>query len=99
MPFIDTTNPTPRSLEAAPQRPRYRFGFDIGGTFTDFVLIDGATGAVRTHKVLTTPEAPSRAVMEGWRTLLAEVGAEGADVASAIHATPVGREELLGRVF
>ena len=38
---------------------RYRVGLDIGGTFTDFVLLDQATGEVRLRKCLTTPEDPS----------------------------------------
>jgi len=66
---------------------RFGFGFDIGGTFTDFVLIDHDTGDVQSYKTLTTPQNPSEAVVEGWRELLARVGAEGADVATAIHGT------------
>jgi len=66
---------------------RFGFGFDIGGTFTDFVLIDHQTGDVQSYKTLTTPQNPSEAVVEGWRELLARVGAEGADVATAIHGT------------
>jgi N-methylhydantoinase A len=66
---------------------RYGFGFDIGGTFTDFVLIDGQTGDVQSYKTLTTPRDPSKAVMEGWRELLGRVGASGAEVATAIHGT------------
>jgi N-methylhydantoinase A len=66
---------------------RYGFGFDIGGTFTDFVLIDELSGDVQSYKTLTTPRDPSVAVMEGWRELLARVGASGADVTTAIHGT------------
>ena len=43
----------------------YRLGCDIGGTFTDFVLLDQSTGGFRIGKVLTTPDDPSRAVEEG----------------------------------
>ena len=57
----------------------YRLGFDIGGTFTDFVLIDGATGAVHTYKTLTTAADPSQAVREGWQVLLGRVGIAGSD--------------------
>ncbi|MCB0114073.1 MAG: hypothetical protein KDD84_08275, partial [Caldilineaceae bacterium] len=46
---------------------RYRFGFDIGGTFTDFVLIDTTSGEIRSYKTLTTPSRPASAVMEGWQ--------------------------------
>ena len=72
-----------------PQRgaTRYRFGFDIGGTFTDFVLIDSESGRIASYKTLTTPDRPSEAVMEGWRTLLDEVGAAPGDVETAIHGT------------
>ena len=66
---------------------RYGFGFDIGGTFTDFVLIDNQTGDVQSYKTLTTPTDPSRAVIEGWQALLERVGAQGGDVATAIHGT------------
>lgn len=45
----------------------YRVGCDIGGTFTDFVLINTATGEVRTAKRLTTPADPSRAMLAGLR--------------------------------
>lgn len=79
----------------AATRPRYRFGFDIGGTFTDFVLIDSQTGEVRTHKVLTTGEAPSEAVMEGWHFLLDAAKAKSSDVETAIHATTLITNALL----
>jgi N-methylhydantoinase A len=86
---------TERSSGHPAGRPRYRFGFDIGGTFTDFVLIDSHSGQVRTHKVLTTPDAPSQAVMEGWRFLLESAGADGGDVETAIHATTLITNALL----
>ncbi len=47
----------------------YRLGCDIGGTFTDFVLLDDKTGQIRTGKCLTTPRDPSDAVEQGIRTL------------------------------
>ncbi len=47
----------------------YRLGCDIGGTFTDFVLLDDKTGQIRTGKCLTTPRDPSDAVELGIRTL------------------------------
>ena len=43
----------------------YRLGCDIGGTFTDFVLVNDQTGEFQTHKCLTTPADPSSAVAEG----------------------------------
>jgi N-methylhydantoinase A len=47
----------------------YRLGCDIGGTFTDFVLLDDQTGEIKTGKCLTTPQDPSDAVEEGIRAL------------------------------
>ncbi|HCS91140.1 MAG TPA: hypothetical protein DIW77_14165, partial [Chromatiaceae bacterium] len=47
-------------------------GIDTGGTFTDFVLWQN--GHMRTHKVLSTPDAPERAILQG----VAELGLEPA---------------------
>jgi N-methylhydantoinase A len=46
-----------------------RAGVDVGGTFTDLVAVDAASGAVRSGKVLTTPEAPARGVLDGLTAL------------------------------
>ena len=42
-----------------------RGGIDIGGTFTDIVYIDDETGEITSHKILTTPDNPSIAVLNG----------------------------------
>lgn len=76
---------------------RFRFGFDIGGTFTDFVLIDTATGAVRTYKTLTTPRDPSRAVVEGWRALTGAPDVGPAAVELAVHGTTLITNALIER--
>ncbi|MBW2341848.1 MAG: hydantoinase/oxoprolinase family protein [Deltaproteobacteria bacterium] len=47
----------------------YRLGCDIGGTFTDFVLLNDQTGEMRINKCLTTPQDPSDAVEQGMREL------------------------------
>ena len=49
----------------------YRLGVDIGGTFTDIVLLD-ADGALHNKKILSTPADYSLAIEEGVRGLLAE---------------------------
>ncbi len=74
-----------------------RFGFDIGGTFTDFVFIDTATGQITSYKTLTTPDEPAQAVMEGWRNLLATSAADGAEVETAIHGTTLITNALIER--
>ena len=42
-----------------------RLGCDIGGTFTDFVLLDDETGKIMVYKCLTTPGDPSDAIEKG----------------------------------
>jgi N-methylhydantoinase A len=40
-------------------------GIDTGGTFTDFILFDEDSGGISIHKVLSTPDAPERAILQG----------------------------------
>src|SRR4030042_1575867 len=47
----------------------YRLGCDIGGTFTDFVLLNDQTGEIKIYKCLTTPKDPSDAVEHGIREM------------------------------
>jgi len=75
----------------------YRLGFDIGGTFTDFVLIDQINGAIQSHKLLTTPADPAAAVMEGLRHLLARHGVQGSEIETAIHGTTLITNALIER--
>ncbi|PPR59999.1 MAG: Acetophenone carboxylase gamma subunit [Alphaproteobacteria bacterium MarineAlpha4_Bin2] len=59
-------------------------GSDIGGTFTDFALVDGETGDIRIHKRLTTSDDPSKAVATGVAALL--VG-QAPNLETHIHGT------------
>lgn len=77
--------------------PRFRLGFDIGGTFTDFVLVDVESGNVHLSKRLTTPRDPALAVMEGLRPLLAQAGVTTGDLQIAIHATTLITNALIER--
>ncbi len=81
----------------AGQNRRYRLGFDIGGTFTDFVLIDDETGRISSYKTLTTPHEPAAAVMEGVSALLEQVGAQGRAIETAIHGTTLITNALIER--
>lgn len=72
-----------------------RIAFDIGGTFTDCVLHDGAR--VLTLKLPSTPADPAAAVLEGLDALLAEAGAEASAVGGVLHATTVATNAVIER--
>lgn len=74
--------------------PRFRVGIDVGGTFTDVFLFDETSGAVRTHKVSSTPADPHRAPIRGLTELLARVG-RPEDVVFAGLGTTVATNALL----
>ena len=74
-----------------------RIAFDIGGTFTDFVLHDAATKIVRFGKALTTPRNLEQAVLEGVDAILAAHGARSEEVASVLHATTIATNAILER--
>ncbi len=74
-----------------------RIGVDIGGTFTDLVWVDDATGAVKVGKLLTTPKDPSQAVEQGVVTLLSDAGGAAAEVRSVIHGTTLATNALIER--
>ena len=76
---------------------RYRLGFDIGGTFTDFVLLDGETGEIRLHKCLTTPDDPSAGALRGLGELLAAARLGLAQVGHLIHGTTLVANALIER--
>ena len=66
---------------------RYRIGVDIGGTFTDLVMLDTGTGRLYNDKVLTTPRDPSVGVLEGIGRILAANGVSASEVEHVIHGT------------
>ncbi|HET7121726.1 MAG TPA: hydantoinase/oxoprolinase family protein [Solirubrobacterales bacterium] len=68
-------------------------GVDVGGTFTDAVLLDG--GAVHTAKVPTTPRRESDGVMRAVAAVLARADGEAADVEVFAHGMTVGTNALL----
>ncbi|HEV3047176.1 MAG TPA: hydantoinase/oxoprolinase family protein [Solirubrobacteraceae bacterium] len=69
-------------------------GVDVGGTFTDAVLLD-ADGAVHTAKVPSTPADQSQAVLEAVRLLLAGAGARAGEVERFAHGMTVATNALL----
>src|SRR2546422_2240025 len=72
----------------------YRVGFDVGGTFTDFVL-QSPTGELTTAKRLTTYPDPSAACLAGLDQLMAAVGWD--EVAQVVHGTTLGSNIVIER--
>jgi len=71
----------------------YRVSADIGGTFTDLVFQDATSGGCEAFKVLTTPQNPALAVIEGLDKALPK----GGEVAFFVHGTTVGLNAVLTR--
>src|SRR5436190_14329781 len=74
--------------------PRYRVTVDTGGTFSDFVYLNETTGEVSISKVPSTPDDPSRAILQGIETLIAK-GVAPHDIAYFCLGTTVGTNALL----
>jgi N-methylhydantoinase A len=81
-------------MESVSEQGCVRVGVDTGGTFTDFVLHDG--GRTRIFKVPSTPDDPSRAIVEGLRRAAREAGVGLRDL-EVVHGTTVGTNALLER--
>jgi N-methylhydantoinase A/oxoprolinase/acetone carboxylase beta subunit len=75
----------------------FRLGVDIGGTFTDFTLIDVASGSARVEKVLTRQDAAECAVFEGIDRLRADEPRVVPDAQAVIHATTLVPNTILQR--
>ena len=74
-----------------------RVGFDIGGTFTDFILVDEANRRLHLHKCLTTPEDPSIAALAGLSDLLAAAGVDLVQVGHIVHGTTLVTNSIIER--
>jgi len=75
----------------------YRLGCDIGGTFTDFVLVNSETGEILTNKCLTTPGDPSEAVDQGIRELLQKTPDFVPRIDEFIHGTTLVINAIIER--
>jgi N-methylhydantoinase A len=90
-------------VEDNPQSPipnpqsGYRLGCDIGGTFTDFVLVNDDTGEFTINKCLTTPGDPSDAVEQGIRELLERTPGFMPHIEEVIHGTTLVINAIIER--
>ncbi len=75
----------------------FRVGVDIGGTFTDLVMLDSRSGRLFTEKVLTTPQDPSMGALEGLEKILARNGARPGQVGHLIHGTTLVANAIIER--
>src|SRR6476646_56389 len=76
---------------------QYALGLDIGGTFTDIVVYDQDGAASYSHKELTTPYAPHRAVVSGIKRLFEAERLAYRDVTRMVHATTLFTNALIER--
>src|SRR5437763_12732450 len=85
---------TRAAANACNSMTRYRVTVDTGGTFSDFVYLNESTGEVSISKVPSTPDDPSRAILQGIEMLIAR-GARPDEISYFCHGTTVGTNALL----
>ncbi|MEM6762382.1 MAG: hydantoinase/oxoprolinase family protein [Pseudomonadota bacterium] len=88
-----------RPAPARPSRARrstgLRLGVDVGGTFTDLILIDEGSGKTYTAKVPSTPEDSSIGVLNGIEKICKSAGIEPSAIAEVMHGTTVATNAVL----
>src|SRR5215217_8474926 len=72
----------------------WRVGVDVGGTFTDFAVLNADTGALLVEKVPTTPDNPARGIISGLELLLSH-GVSGEAIGSFLHGTTITTNALI----
>lgn len=82
-------------MDGGAQGARFRVGVDIGGTFTDVVLVEEASGTVRVSKVPTVPRDPSEGFMNGLDGALATFGIDPAAIAFTVHGTTIATNTII----
>ena len=76
---------------------RIRIGVDVGGTFTDFVLVDDHRSLIFLGKQLTTPRDPSLAIVEGIERLLREAELRIDQIDAIVHGTTLVTNTVIER--
>jgi len=74
-----------------------RLGIDVGGTFTDVVLIDDRSGRIHYTKLLTTPRNQAEGVVNGIEKILAAIAGSLSDVEYIVHGSTIGTNALIER--
>lgn len=73
----------------------YRLGVDVGGTFTDLMLVDDDTGDLHRVKTPSTPADPSEGVLAGVQRICEAGGISPSDLAYVMHGTTVATNAML----
>ena len=73
----------------------YRLGVDVGGTFTDVLLVNETTGDINTAKVPSTPEDSSIGVLNGIGRVCETAGVDARQIAHVMHGTTVATNTIL----
>ena len=73
----------------------YRLGVDVGGTFTDLLLLDESNGAFWRHKTPSTPHDSSEGILNGVEAICAEAGVDARDIEYLLHGTTVATNAVL----
>ncbi len=73
----------------------YRLGVDVGGTFTDLLLVNEENGRFWRHKTPSTPHDSSEGVMTGVKAICGEAGVKPSDVGVFLHGTTVATNAVL----
>jgi len=73
----------------------YRLGVDVGGTFTDLLLINEKNGTTHTAKVPSTPEDSSKGVLNGIERVCGQAGIDAEEITHVMHGTTVATNTVL----
>ena len=73
----------------------YRLGVDVGGTFTDLLLFDEATGAFWRHKTPSTPHDSSEGILTGVTAICEKAGVDAREIEYFLHGTTVATNAML----
>ena len=73
----------------------FRLGVDVGGTFTDLLLVDDSSGQTYTAKVPSTPEDSSIGVLDGINRICSQSDIDLSEVAQVMHGTTVATNAVL----
>lgn len=77
--------------------PKYRLGIDIGGTFTDLVLLDEESGSLSFGKTLTTYDNPTNGIIKGTQELLEKNRLQSKELSDIVHGTTLVTNAVIER--